>query len=160
MGEFLKKFISAFSYGSGFIMAIVCAVYAANQFLNSGVQMASNVSMNSKSNSDNLEAIEVKNISKLSNFTNYESEGRKEEFIFTGEVKNNSSELSFEKLLIEIDMYDSENKFIYKCGGWNGSGIKIMPQETATFQNTCHNMPIEIAKKYASHKVLVTQRKF
>ena len=159
MGVFFKKFVSAFSYGSGFVLAIVCAVYAVNQFSTNSLQVASNVGADSKSSRDNLEAIEVINISKLSNFTNYASEGRKEEFIFTGELKNNSNDLIFEKLVVEIDLYDSENKFIYKCGGWDGSGKKVMPQMTITFQKICHNMPTEIAKRYDSHRVVVQQRK-
>jgi len=116
------------------------------------------VGSSSKSKSHNLESIEIENVSRLSNFVNYGGDGRKEEFIFTGELKNNSSEDSYRKLLVEVDLYDSESKFIFKCGGWDGSGFTLMPKETTTFQKTCHNMPREIATKYNSHKVVIQQR--
>jgi hypothetical protein len=151
MWNYFSKFLTAFCYGAGFILAIVCVLYAMKQYSNSSVQSAS--SSTSKYNA--LEDIEVYNISKLSNFTNYSNEGRKEEFIFTGELKNKSQENSYEKLRIEIDIYDADNKFIFKCGGWNGTGIILRALETTTFQETCYRMPAEIATRYSSHKVLI-----
>jgi hypothetical protein len=159
MGAFINKFISAFSYGAGFMLAVVCAIYAVNQYSNSSVQVASSGKSSSKPNNNNLELIELNNISKLSNFVNYGA-GNQEQFIFTGEITNSSSDEGFEKLIVEVDLYNSDDKFIFKCGGWDGSGINLVPQETVTFQNTCHNMPAEIATKYHSHKALVKQRKF
>jgi len=160
MVDFLKKFLSAFSYGAGFILAIVCVVYATSQFTKSGVNVTSSTSSSVKTSRDNLSAIEVKDVSKLSNFTNYSGEGRKEVFIFTGQLVNNSSDILFERLMVEVDLYDSEDKFIYKCGGWDGSGLQLPPQSNATFQRTCHNMPSEIASRYKNHKVVVSQRRF
>ncbi len=159
MWEFLKKFISAFSYGSGFMLAVFCAFFAVNQYSNRSVQTTSNISASLQSNKSDLEKIEIKHISKLSNFVNYTGEGRKEQFIFTGELKNNSNEESYEMLTVEIDLYDSENKFIFKCGGWDGSGITLMLQATTTFQKICHSMPAEIATRYHSHKAVIKQRK-
>lgn len=156
MWHYFSKFLTAFCYGAGFILAIVCVLYALNQYSNSSLQSANS----STSEYNTLEDIEVYNISKLSNFTNYSNEGRKEEFIFTGELKNKSQENSYEKLMIEIDIYDADNKFIFKCGGWNGTGIILRALETTTFQRTCHRMPAEIATKYSSHKVLIKQHGF
>ena len=61
---------------------------------------------------------------------------------------------------MEIDLYDAEGKYIYKCDGWNGIGIQLNPQQTETFKKHCHNMPSEIIEKYNSHKVKVKQRRY
>ena len=156
MWNYFSKFLTAFCYGAGFILAIVCVMYVVNQYSNSSLQVANG----STTKNNYLEDIEIYNISKLSNFTNYSNEGRREEFIFTGELKNKSPKHSYEKLMVEIDIYDAENKFIFKCGGWNGTGIIVRALETTTFQKTCHRMPAEIATKYSSHKVLLKQPNF
>ena len=159
--NYLKKFLSAFCYGSGFVLSIICAFFAVNQ-LTSPEDYDSNSSyknVDPEKEIKSLNSIEVINTSKLSNFTNYTNVGRREEFIFTGELKNNSGENSFEKILVEVDLYDKEGKFIFKCGGWNGEGIKIKPNETVTFQKFCHSMPPEIATNYGSFKTKITQRR-
>ena len=160
MWNYLSKFISAFCYGAGFMLAVICAIYAVNQYSESSIQLTSNESQNKKTENNLSNDIELKNISKFSNFKNYFNEGRKEEFIFTGEIVNNSQKNSYNRLSVEIDLYDAEGKFIYKCGGWNGSGVSINPQQTETFKKHCHQMPTEIAERYSSHKVRVKQRKF
>ncbi len=159
--KYLKKFLSACCYGSGFVLSIFCAFFAVNQ-LTSPKDYGPNssyMSLESKEEIKSLNSIEVINTSKLSNFTNYTNVGRREEFIFTGELKNNSSENSFEKISVEVDLYDKQGKFIFKCGGWDGEGIKIKPNETVTFQKFCHSMPLEIATGYDSFKTKITQRR-
>lgn len=160
MWNYLSKFISAFCYGSGFMLAVICAFYAVNQYSNSSIQLSSNESSKNKTENNFSSDIELKNISKLSNFTNYSNEGRKEEYIFTGEVVNNSQKNSYDKLSIEVDLYDVKGRFIFKCDGWDGSGMSINPQQTETFKKQCHRMPAEISERYSSHKLKVKQRRF
>jgi len=84
--NYLKKFLSAFCYGSGFVLSIFCAFFAVNQ-LTSPKDYGSNssyISLESEKEIKSLDYIEVINTSKLSNFTNYTNVGRREEFIFTG----------------------------------------------------------------------------
>lgn len=165
MWNYFSKFLAAFSYASGFILAIVCAVYVVIQYSNSSVKLsshdASSSSLSTSKNKKNYSKdIEVKHLAKLSNFTNYADEGMREEFIFTGELFNSSDDKNYEKIMVEIDLYDAENKFIFKCGGWDGVGLIIRPQETKTFQKHCYRMPVEITTKYSNHKVVVKQRNF
>ena len=77
------------------MLAIICAFYALDQYSKSGVTITSNATSisgveNHQRKADNnfLNDIVVENISKLSNYTNYSNEGRREEYIFTGELVN------------------------------------------------------------------------
>jgi len=156
MWNFLSKFLVGFSYGSGVIMAIVCAVYIISSSNGISIQSAQTY----EKNSSYLDDIEINNVSKLSNFTNYVNDGKREEFIFTGEIKNNSNQKSYKKLVVEIDLFDSDGKFIFKCGGWDGIGKEVGPQSIVNFQKTCHQMPEEIVSRYQNHKALIKQKAY
>ena len=157
MASFFSKLISGFSYGAGFILAVACAIFAAREFINGPKVTSSAVNV---AQSNGLKDIGVENISKFSSFTNYVSEGRKEEFIFSGKLKNNSPDTGYSHIYVSIDIYDKDGKFVYKCGGWDGVGLSLAAQASETFQKTCHQMPQEVVRNYGDHKVVIRQRQY
>ncbi len=157
MKNFLLKVASGFSYGAGFILAILCAIYVSTQFQkNQFIQHSQKIV--AKKESQYKDKLKVLNVTKLSSFTNYANEGKRESFIFTGEIVNHSNESDFSKLNVEVDLYDSSGKFIFKCGGWDGTGLAVGRNSTETFQKMCYQMPDEIVSQYNNHKVNIKQK--
>jgi len=106
------------------------------------------------------EDLEVINVEKLDDSTNYANEGKREIFVFTGEIKNNSQDKAYSRLMVQSDLYDENGKFIYKCIAWDGSGIEIKPQGKDTFQIRCHSMPVGISERYYTHKISVKSGRY
>ena len=156
MGAYLSKFLAGFSYGAGFILAVVCAFYVFSQ---ASTKEAHVVELGSglDHSQDYLDNIEVTNVAMATNFTNYANVGPRKEFLFTGELTNLSSDKSYRNLSVEIDLFDSDGGFLFKCGASDGQRVDLQPSAAATFQKMCHSMPPEIADQYNSHKVLVKQ---
>jgi ABC-type transport system involved in multi-copper enzyme maturation permease subunit len=69
---------------------------------------------------------------------------------FTGTIENKGK--ATEKYLnVYADMYDENETFIYQCFTQFSDGLK--QNEKRNFLIQCHNLPEEVAEKYASFKI-------
>ena len=155
MLNYLSKLLAGFCYGAGFLLSVFCSFYLFKQYTdvtNEPVQMTKYTESRSSGIDEDLEVI---NVEKLDDSTNYANEGKREIFVFTGEIKNNSQDKAYSRLMVQSDLYDENGKFIYKCTAWDGSGIEIKPQGKDTFQIRCHSMPVGISERYYTHKISV-----